>query len=338
MRVVCIMVLVIGVACSDEIIAPDRVALNDDSEAVKAVEVVEASSVANVTIVVDDARSGAIKQQAQSSLPAEHEKITFSTYAEVTAADIVEIVLLLDSELADEQKNQLAGGSAALLQHIINSHWKIAVVDLNTTTYPTSFITKYANYTDYNKQFAAAITSVAMPKEEQQSGAKQQGVKGGQQRGKLRVFILVTPQSFADTKLGENEMIIAEEHAHRTKVYALVNTDGNSEGFINWKNDSGRHVLSRYASLASDNSKALAEFSADIAQALRGMFAIPSPPKAILSSDTYTIAQMKIFNAPEGEKEQEGFIHDSHYQVKQNIVFTRAQFSEGVCVDVTLQP
>ena len=337
------LVLVASVACSGDIISYDREVNSGDHEA----------SLANITTAVGNAGSGAMKQQAQNTLPAEHEKITFSTYAEVTAADIVEVVLLLDSKLADEQKKQLAGSSDALLKHIINSHWKIAAANLNTTTYPTSFITKYVNHTDYDKQFATAITSATTPVVAQPIGtgqvpsagqvpgdwAQQEAWQQAWQRGTLRVFIIITPQSFADTNLDKNDMIVAEEHAHRTKVYALINTADNKEGFINWKNDKDKHVLSRYASLASNNNKALAEFSADIAHALRGMFAIPPPhPQAIPPSDNYAIAQMKVFNAPEGEKEQDGFIHDSHYQVKQNFIFTRAQFSEGVCVDVTLQP
>ena len=322
------LVLVASVACSGEIRIYDRDSKSSDHK----------GKSADKTVAVGDTGANAIKQQAQNSLPAEHEKNTFSTYAEVTAADIVEIVLLLDSKLEDKQKKQLAGGSDALLKHIINSHWKIAVADLNTTTYPTSFITKYVNYADYGKQFATAVKSGTAPSTGQPSGVEGAGGRNWQQ-GMLRVFIIVTPQSFADTKLDKNAMIVAEEHAHRTKVYAIINTDSNKEGFINWKNAQGKHVLSRYASLSSSNNKALAGFSADIAHALRGMFGIPPHPhQAIPPSGDYAIVQMKVFNAPEGEKEQDGFIHDSHYQVKQGVVFTRAQFSEGVCVDVTLQP
>ena len=323
-------VLVASVACSSELRTYDREVDSDDLEV----------NSAGMTIIVNDTGSGAIKQQEQSSLPAEHEKITFSAYAEVTAADIVEIVLLLDSKLAEEQKKQLARGSDALLKHIINSHWKIAVADLDTTTYPTSFITKYVNYTDYDKQFATAIESGTMPSAGQQPGASQPQYPGKRhwQRGTLRVFIIITAQSLADTNLDKNAMLVAEEHAHRTRVYALLNADNNNAGFINWKNTQDKHVLNGYASLSSNNNKALKEFSADIAHALRGMFAIPPPPGKIPRSDNYAIAQIKVFNAPEGEKEQDGFIHDSHYQVKQNVVFTQAQFSDGACIDVTLQP
>lgn len=53
-------------------------------------------------------------------------------------------------------------------------------------------------------------------------------------------------------------------------------------------------------------------------------------------AEDVTIAQLKVFNAPEAKEAQEGFIHDSHYQVKERIIFTRAKFVEGTCVDVTL--
>ena len=84
-------------------------------------------------------------------------RLPFQPYAEVTAADVVEIVLLVDSELAAEQQEKLAKGVDALLKHIINSNWHLAVADLAATAYPTKFITKYANYADYGQQFAAAL-------------------------------------------------------------------------------------------------------------------------------------------------------------------------------------
>ena len=297
-----------------------------------------------VTLTVNnDDTTNAIRTNPQGSLPADHEKITFSTYAEVTPADKVEIVLLVDKELTAEQKKNLAESIDPLLVHIINSNWNIAVADLDTTTHPSSFISKYANYADYDKQFAAALGAGKKP-----TTAKQATHRTGQ-AVTLRAFIIITDKSFADTKLADNKAILAEEeHAPLTKVYAILNTTDDLTGYLDWQNEQDKNVLNRYGSLQANYKKVLEEFSADIANTLRGIFAIPPLPPIVLQEQAAaatggqaankdnSIAQLKIFNAPEGTEAQEGFIHDSHYLVKRNTVFTRAKFSEGICVDVTL--
>ena len=309
------------------------------------------------TVVVGDGNAaGAIQEQSQGSLPSDYEKFTFSTYAEVTAADVVEIVLLVDSELAEEQKEKLAKGIDALLKHIINSNWNIAVADLEATAYPTKFITKYANYADYSKQFSAAIgvgkgagetpdTEGQAPDADQLAGLNPRQP----QAATLRVFIIVTAKSFSDTKLEESKVVIAdEEDVHLTKVYAILNTEEGLDGFLNWKNEQDKSMINRYGSLQSDYKRVLEEFSADIANTLRGVFIAPSLPAGALqhrvgagasnpAGEDVAIARIKVFNAPDEEEEQKGFIHDSHYQVKKNVIFTRAKFVEGVCVDITLE-
>ena len=160
------------------------------------------SGAAATTAVGNDDTAGAMQGQPQGSLPADHEKITFSTYAEVTAADVVEIVLLVDSELAAEQQEKLAKGVDALLKHIINSNWHLAVADLAATAYPTKFITKYANYADYGQQFAAALGA------DQETGSAPDTAAPAPDTGQLnelsrrdasaqavRVFIIVTAKS-----------------------------------------------------------------------------------------------------------------------------------------------
>ena len=293
-----------------------------------------------VTFVVGEDRQNAVRDTPQSSLPADYKKITFSTYAQVTPAAKVEIVLLVDTELTAEQN--LAEGIDSLLEHIINSNWHIAVAALDTTAYPTKFISKYANYTDYGKQFATAINASKAPATTgQTSHTAGQAVT-------LRAFIIITDKSFTDTKLADNQAILAEEeHAPLTKAYAILNTGGNLDGYLNWQNTQGKYVISRYGSLQANYKKVLEEFSADIANTLRGIFVIPPLPPSVLqeriaatagqeAGEDKGIAQVKVFNAPDDAAAQNGFIHDSHYQVKQNTVFTRTKLSEGTCVDVTL--
>ena len=299
------------------------------------------SDMVTLTVGNDDTPK-AIRSSSQGSLPAEHEKFTFSTYAEVTPADKVEVVLLVDTELEAEQKENLAEGIDSLLEHIINSNWNIAVAELDTTTYPTKFISKYANYADYAKQFAAALDAGEKPT------ATGQAAPPAGQGVTLRAFIIITGKSFADTKLADNKVILAEgEHAPLTKVYAILNTANDLSGYLNWQNEQDKNVLSRYSSLQANYKKVLEEFSADIANTLRGIFVIPPLPLASLKTQIEaaggqaaggddSIAQLKVFNAPEGVEAQTGFIHNSHYQVKRNTVITRAKFSEGTCVDVTL--
>ena len=294
-----------------------------------------------VTFAVGEDMHNALQDKPQGSLPNNHEKITFSTYAEVTPADKVEIVLLVDTELAAERKKDLGKGIESLLKHIINSNWNIAVAALDTTTYPAKFIGKYANYADYAKQFAAALDTGKTP-----TTAGHVHHHMGQATT-LRAFIIITDKNFTATKLADNKTVLAEEeNAPLTKVYAILNSKDHLADYLNWQNAHDKHVLSRYSSLQANYKRVLEEFSADIANTLRGIFVIPPLPHDALphssaAADSQadaddTIAQLKVFNAPEGKAKQEGFVHDSHYQVKQNTVYARAKFSEGTCVDVTL--
>ena len=174
--------------------------------------------------VGSDGSANALQDNPQGTLPANYEKITFSTYAEVSAADVVEIVLLVDAELSAERKKQLAQAVDALLKPIINSHWRIAVADTELAAYPTKFITKYANYADYSKQFAAALgvdAATAQPQAHTTPAGQQQA-----QPAILRAFIIVTAQALSDTKLAENDIVLADkEAAHLTKVYAILGTE-----------------------------------------------------------------------------------------------------------------
>ena len=246
-------------------------------------------------------------------------------------------------------KKKLAEEIYSLLKHIINSNWNIAVADLDTTSYPTSFITKYANYANYGKQFSAALS--VDEDEETTPNAPAPNAPfphWGRQQAQpvtLRAFIIVTDKSFADANLEENKFVLAkEEDLHLTKVYAILNSEGH-DGFLNWKNEQDEAVLSRYGSLQGNYKRMLEEFSADMANTLRSIFTVPPQPSGAAQSwlgagaagqgQDVAIAQIKVFNAP-NEDVEDGFIHDSHYYVKKNTVFTRAKFIEGICVDVTL--
>ena len=308
------------------------------------------ATAAATTAVGVDETAGAIVETAQGSLPADHEKITFSTYAEVTAADVLEIVVRVDNELDTQRKEKLAAGIDALLKHVINSSWNIAVTELDTTAYPTQFITKYANYADYGKQFAAAL-GVSEVASEQTTDPQQKQAPEQKQltptlppppNVALRAFILVTAQSLAETKLATDKAVLADtEDALPTKVYAILNTADGIDDYLNWKNARDKNVLSRYGSLQADYAKMLEDFSADIANTLRGIFTVPLTSSG---AEDVAIAQLKVFNAPETAEDKEakdkeakeGFIHDSHYKVKAGRIFTRAKYVEGTCVDVTL--
>ena len=310
--------------------------------------------------VGEDETAGAIVETAQGSLPTDHERMTFSTYAEVTAADVVEIVVRVDNELDTQVKEKLAAGIDALLKHIINSNWRVALSELDTTAYPTQFITKYTDYASYAKKFAAALgvgkaepTTAPQPKRapEAEQPVSSEPRAGLEPRSApavtLRVFIIVTAQSLAETKLATDKAVLADrEDAPLTKVYAILNTAEGIDDYLNWKNAQDKNVLSRYGALQSNYPSMLEDFSADIANTLRGIFLVPPTPSDIVQNnlepkrqaraEDVTIAQLKVFNAPEAKEAQEGFIHDSHYQVKERIIFTRAKFVEGTCVDVTL--
>ncbi len=323
-----------------------------------------------VTMAVGNSdTAGAIREQPPGSLPDGYERLTLSTYAEVSAVDVVEVVLLVGSGLSTQQRENLAKGIDALLKHIINSNWSIAVADLEATALPTKFITKYKNYADYSQQFAAALgvgkeVEVAddraepAPAAEQLPSAQQpllpakQPLLPAQQLEKfaphrtvmLRAFIIVTNKNFSETKLAENKVILAEEAnaAPLTRVYAILHTEDGLDDYLNWKNAEGKHTLSRYGSLLTNYKSMLEDFSADIANVLRGVFFVPPVPQQAgsqASDADVAIAQIKVFNAPASEQEetQEGFIHASHYQVKKRRIFTQAQFVEGVCVDITLE-
>ena len=288
-----------------------------------------------VTVRVGDAEStNALQDKPQGTLPANYKKITFSSYAEVTAADVVEIVLLVDAELSAERKKQLVQAVDALLKPIINSHWRIAVADTELAAYPTKFITKYANYADYSKQFAAALgvdAATAQPQAHTTPAGQQQA-----QPAILRAFIIVTAQALSDTKLEENDIVLADkEAAHLTKVYAILGTEDGLDGYLNWTNAQAKHVLSRYASYQADYKIVLGQFAADIANTLRGIFSVP-PHTNRAGNEDVAIAQLKVFNNPNEEEGQDAFIHASHYRVKKNIIFAHAKFVEGICVDVTL--
>jgi len=318
----------------------------------------DATATASATAAVgEDETAGAVQKQSQGSLTPD-QKITFSTYAEVTAADVLEIVVRVDSELDTQQKEKLAAGIDALLKHVINSSWSIAVTDLDTTAYPTQFITKYANYADYGKKFAAALgvgkadEQTTDPQQKQASETEQPTPQWAVPKPSvaLRAFILVTDQSLAYTKLATDKAVLADtEDALPTKVYAILNTADGIDDYLNWKNARDKNVLSRYGSLQADYASMLEDFSADIANTLRGIFIVPPTPSG---AEDVAIAQLKVFNVPEtaeakdkedkeakdkeDKEAKDGFIHDSHYQVKERRIFTRAKFVEGTCVDVTL--
>ena len=187
---------------------------------------------------------------------------TESIYADVIASDRLQLVFLLDdSTTLAKERQKLATALPAMLKHIINSNWSIAVTTLHTAAYPQTTIDKYKHSFAYEKLFSQAVTTLS------QAAA----ADDGEAKDTVRAFVLLTNGALTPETRRNIENMLASGHINR--VYALLDTQGSSRSFIEWRNTRGEKVVNRYASLAIDDySLPLQEMSSDLASVLRSNF------------------------------------------------------------------
>lgn len=187
---------------------------------------------------------------------------TESFYADVTASDRLQIVFLIDdtAEMA-ESRQKLSTALAAMLKHVINSNWSIAVTTLHISSYPQATITKYKDSFDYEKKFAQAVTDL-----KQVTGAERKQAKDS-----VRAFVIVTDKDLtADIRYNVEKMLTEKGN---NRVYALLNIEGGSSAFIDWSDSQGQKIVNRYASITmEDYALPLQEMSRDLASMLRSSF------------------------------------------------------------------
>lgn len=200
---------------------------------------------------------------SSAPLPSPRAKLyTESFYADVTPSDHLKITFLVDdSETMTTYRQKLSTSISAVLKHVINSNWSIAVTTLQATSYPKATISKYKNTFDYKKEFAQSVLTL------QQTDADSREEKDGT----IRAFIIVTNEDLTTEIRTNVEKMLSSEHIKR--VYALLNTEGKSNSFISWSNSQGERVINRYGSLHIDNlDLPLQEISRDMAAVLRSNF------------------------------------------------------------------
>ena len=187
---------------------------------------------------------------------------TESIYADVNASDRLQLVFLLDDSAAlVKERQKLATALPAMLKHVINSNWSIAVTTLHAASYPQPTISKYEHSFAYEKLFSQAVTTLSQAAAADSDEAKDT----------VRAFILLTDDALSSETRHNVEKMLASGYINR--VYALLDTEGRSSSFIDWRNARGEKVINRYASLAmEDYSLPLQEMSSDLASVLRSNF------------------------------------------------------------------
>ena len=186
---------------------------------------------------------------------------TESFYADVTASDRLQIVFLVDDSATMAQARQkLSTSLAAMLKHVINSNWSVAVTTLHTRNYPQASITKYDDSFDYEKKFSQAVMDL-----------KQATKPERDDKEHVRAYVIVTDNDLTEeTRTNVENMLAA---GNNNRVYALLDTDGNSSAFIDWRDAEGEKVINRYAALKIENyALPLQEMSRDLASVLRSNF------------------------------------------------------------------
>ena len=187
---------------------------------------------------------------------------TESLYADVTASDRLQIIFLIDDNVEMAKSRQkLSSTLAALLKHVINSNWSIAVTTLHATYQPQATITKYEDSFDYEKKFTEAVMDL-----KQAASAGRKAAKDS-----IRAFVIVT-NSDLTSEIRQNIERMLEEGGNR-RVYALLDTSEDSSAFIDWHDAQGEKVINRYASITmKDYALPLQEMSRDLASVLRSNF------------------------------------------------------------------
>lgn len=273
---------------------------------------------------------GKLSLSASTQLPQATTTVyTESFYADVTASDRVQIIFLIEdtAEMA-QSRQKLSTALAALLQHVINSNWSIAVTTLHSASSPQATITKYKDSFDYEKKFSQAVTDL-----KQVGGAKHKAAENG-----VRAFIIVTDKDLSQQTRANVEKLLAEGGNNR--VYALLDVASGSSALLDWRDAQGQKIINRYASLAlEDYTLPLREMSRDLASILRGNFFLRGyrslEGRRVAFSGDYFDAKV-VWNP--SRSGQTGHIGSDNLQRGENktarTFFIDSKLPAGMCIDV----
>ena len=254
---------------------------------------------------------------------------TESIYADVTASDRLQLVFLLDDAAAlGKERQKLAAALPAMLKHVINSDWSIAVTTLHAAAYPQATISKYEHSFDYEQLFSQAVT--ALP----QAAA----ADGGEAQDTVRAFVLLTNGALTSETRHNVEKMLTSGYINR--VYALLDTEGRSSSFIDWRDARGQKVINRYASLAmEDYSLPLQEMSRDLASVLRSNFFLRGyrslEGRQVTFDGDYLQAKVAVNPSRSG---QTGHVHPDNivrgHDKNARHIFINSRLTKGMCLDV----
>ena len=254
---------------------------------------------------------------------------TESVYADVTASDRLQLVFLLDDSSAlVKERQKLATALPAILKHVINSNWSIAVTTLHAASYPQTTINKYKHSFTYEKLFSQAVTTLS------QAAA----ADDGEAKDSVRAFVILTDGSLTAATRHNMESMLASGYINR--VYALLDTEGGSSSFIEWSNARGEKVINRYASLAVDDySLPLQEMSSDLASVLRSNFFLRGyrslEGRQVAFEGDYLDAKVAVNPSRSGRT---GHINtDNIVRSKDRnarSIFVNSKLPKGMCLDV----
>ena len=254
---------------------------------------------------------------------------TESFYAEVTASDRLQIIFLIDdtTEMA-ESRQKLSTTLAAMLKHVINSNWSIAVTTLHAASSPQVTITKYQDSFDYEKKFAQAVTDL-----KQAPGAARQPAQDS-----VRAFVIVTDKDLTAATRHNVDKMLAEGGNNR--VYALLNTAGGSSAFIDWRDAQGQKIVNRYAAMTmADYALPLQEMSHDLASVLRSNFFLRGyrslEGRHVVFSGDYLDAKV-VWNPSRsgqtGHLSSNSLVRGDNQAAR--TVFINSKLPAGMCIDV----
>lgn len=254
---------------------------------------------------------------------------TESLYADVTASDHLQIIFLIDDDVTMAKPRQkLSTALAALLKHVINSYWSIAVTTLHTTLQPRATITKYKDSFDYEKKFAQAVMDL-----KQVTNAELETAKDS-----IRAFVIMTDKDLTPEIRQHIEAMLALSINKR--VYALLNSDNGSSALIDWRDAEGQKVINRYASITmEDYTLPLLEMSRDLASVLRSNFFLRGyrslEGQQVVFSGDYFDAKV-VWNP--SRSGQTGHIGTGNLQQVEDraarTFFVNSKLPNGMCIDV----
>ena len=272
---------------------------------------------------------GSLALRASAPFPSIARPIyTESLYADVTASDRLQIVFLVDdSATMTKVRQKLSTSLSALLKHVINSNWSIAVTTLHAQSYPRASITKYQDSFDYEKKFARAVMDLQQTTRSSHDNEES-----------VRAFVIVTDSDLTQATQVNVENMLATGNNNR--VYALLDTDNNSSDFITWRDAQDEKVINRYASLAiEDYALPLQEISRDLASVLRSNFFLRGYRalegwQMVFSGHYFDakVAWNPSRSGQTGHVGDESLKPSSHKDTR--TVFINSKLPKGMCVDM----